>query len=942
MTKFKLNMLTVALATVGLSSYSIAAQETLADAEQRESPAEAREKAKAAASVEVIEIKGFRRSVAESINTKQYSNSIVDSVSAEDIGKLPDSSIAESIARLPGLSAQRLDGRASLISVRGMGGDFNTTTFNGREQVSIGDNRGVEFDLYPSEVISEVVVYKTPDASLITQGIGGTVDLRSVRPLDKSERIINANVRFEKNGLEAVNPDMDDQGKRGSIGYINQFNDGKVGVALAYAHMQSPNQEERWHAWNYDRNEDGIRRLGGAKPYVRSSELTRDSVLGVLEFAPNKDLHLTFDAMYVDFEDKQILRGVELPIGYGRDDGSSTIDILEERDGVATRFRANDVKGIVRNDVNFRQAELTSFGANVEYQLSDWTLEADLSYSKADRKLWVMESYATTGRGGNAGQGVGDDIIVEMNDSLTGATFTPSLDYSDRALFELGAARNWGVGEVGVDGQDGNLLTPETKDEMTTFKLAANRLLENDFFSSVEVGVNYSKREKSKVDYGEYLRVPNYVAGDVNSTLPIADKYYLGNVSLGYLGMGNMIAYDSLAMYHDGVYDSVVQGDTVPDKWRGTWTVFEDIYTTYVKADISSYVFDLPLYGNVGVQYVYTDQSSDGFQVSSRPEGGLNIDPTTQGDSYSNVLPSLNLVLKVTDEQQLRFGAARTVARPRMDQMNSSFSYGFDRGRNNPGVFNPDDLTTSPWSSGSGNPSLKPIVADQFDLSYEYYYTSEGYVAAAVFHKDIKDWVANNDTIFDFSDFNTPNPEDVPITNLGVNTIPDNVGDAKVSGAELTAVVPFNVLTEALDGFGAVLSATFLDSEVDVKGMQQEIPGLSDKVYNFTVYYEKAGFQFRTSMNYRSEYQGAVRNQTANLDTRTAAAETLWDAQLGYDFSESSIDALKGLSVTFQVQNITDEPFVTNFVDGETGQVIGAQDYQRYGRNFMLGFGYKF
>ena len=145
-------------------------------------------------------------------------------------------------------------------------------------------------------------------------------------------------------------------------------------------------------------------------------------------------------------------------------------------------------------------------------------LKKVLSYSKADRKLWVMESYATTGRGGNAGQGVGDDIIVEMNDSLTGATFTPSLDYSDRALFELGAARNWGVGEVGVDGQDGNLLTPETKDEMTTFKLAANRLLENDFFSSVEVGVNYSKREKSKVDYGEYLRVPNYVAGDVNST----------------------------------------------------------------------------------------------------------------------------------------------------------------------------------------------------------------------------------------------------------------------------------------------------------------------------------------------------------------------------------------------------------------------------------------
>ncbi|HEX5793342.1 MAG TPA: TonB-dependent receptor plug domain-containing protein, partial [Rheinheimera sp.] len=155
MTKFKLSMLTLALATVGLSTYSYAQEQTDADTAQL-SPAEAREKAKEEAKVEIIQIKGFRRSVAESMNTKRFSTNVVEAISAEDIGKLPDSSIAESIARLPGLTAQRLDGRASRVSIRGFGENESATTFNGREQVSIGDNRGVEFDLYPSEIMSGV------------------------------------------------------------------------------------------------------------------------------------------------------------------------------------------------------------------------------------------------------------------------------------------------------------------------------------------------------------------------------------------------------------------------------------------------------------------------------------------------------------------------------------------------------------------------------------------------------------------------------------------------------------------------------------------------------------------------------------------------------------------------------------------------------------------
>ena len=172
MKHYKLNLLTLALATAGFSATSHAAGQAAVDT-----------KAKAEEKVEVIQVSGIRRSLQMAQALKMESSSVVEAVSAEDIGKLPDMSIAESIARLPGLAAQRLDGRANVVSVRGLAPDFTTATLNGREQVTVGDNRSVEFDQYPSEMMNNVVVYKTPDASVMAQAIGGTIDMQTVRPL---------------------------------------------------------------------------------------------------------------------------------------------------------------------------------------------------------------------------------------------------------------------------------------------------------------------------------------------------------------------------------------------------------------------------------------------------------------------------------------------------------------------------------------------------------------------------------------------------------------------------------------------------------------------------------------------------------------------------------------------------------------------------------------
>ena len=190
--------------------------------------------------LEGVTVTGIRVGIENAIETKRQSTSIVEAISAEDIGKLPDTSIAESISRLPGLTSQRAEGRASAISLRGTDPGFTTALLNGREQVSTGDNRSVEFDQYPSELLSSVVVYKTPDSQLAAQGLAGTIDLRTIRPLDYGGDAIALNLRGEQNSNDNLGADSDDRGYRASFSFIDQFMDGRFGIAFGYAHLDSP------------------------------------------------------------------------------------------------------------------------------------------------------------------------------------------------------------------------------------------------------------------------------------------------------------------------------------------------------------------------------------------------------------------------------------------------------------------------------------------------------------------------------------------------------------------------------------------------------------------------------------------------------------------------------------------------------------------------------
>jgi iron complex outermembrane receptor protein len=491
-------------------------------------------------------------------------------------------------------------------------------------------------------------------------------------------------------------------------------------------------------------------------------------------------------------------------------------------------------------------------------------------------------------------------------------------------MFQLGGAQGWGNNlTVNGDAQDGFINLPHVDDRLNTYRLALDGAVEFGFISGLEVGIYYADREKAKADRGIYLTLPDYP--DVAA---IPDQYRLPDTSLDFIGMGSMISYDSFSFWADGNYTETEGGLTDAGRALGTWTVREEVTIAYAMAEFDTELGNIGLSGNFGLQVVDTDQSSDANAVDVL-DGFVRIQPTSGGDSYTEVLPSINAIFHLTDEHQIRAGAARTMSRSRMDRMNAGFGFTFD----------PAGIATggTPWTGNGANPGLRPQMADQFDLTYEYYFADDGFVGAAVFHKELRDWQVNVSEVVDFSGIQPPGGQTTDI-NFGLVSHWENSDGGSVRGVELQGAIPGRLIAGPLEGFGLVASATFLDSNLDIDGNEVQVPGLSDSVLNLTVYYENSGFEARVSGSKRDDFLGEVNAISFTRELVNVKDTEIWDAQLSYDFAESGIDMLRGLTLTLQAQNLTNEPFVT-YQNNDERQV---RDFQNYGRNYLLGARFRF
>ena len=933
---------------------------------------------------EIVSYGKFRQSLVDAIATKRDSSSIVEAISAEDIGKLPDSSIAESLSRLPGLAGERRNGRTSGISVRGFKEDYTAVTLNGRELLGIGDNRGVEYDLYPSEIISGVVVYKTPDATKTHQGIAGIVDLRTTRPLDAAPHIV-VNANYESNGLSSANPDFDDTGHRLALSYSDVFADDTIGVALAVATTESPSQEEQFRGWNYntisapgfpvtdpggavcdfDLADPGCsltgdeRGLEGHDSFVRSAVLERDTITGVIQYAPSDDVTITLDALYIDFTEDKVFRGVEEAHFWG----PPSIGVTSVDNNFVTEGYFDGFHSVVRNDAEEKTAELTTFGINVDWQLSDdWNLSVDAATSTSDKRVTNIESYSGTGRSGLADRPLTyRGWTMLPNGVLYGPHPTqsnPNLADSDTML--LAGPQSWGGGMAGFaddicpteaacttsDGtvlnynnaQDGFINEPVFDEELTTLRLELSRPLDWSVFTNVTAGVYYSDREKTKENRGFYLTAPTFPNAE-----PVPDQYRLGTTDLSFLGISDgMIAYDALALYQGGYYTAWEAAQLQTDRLGDTYGIEETLLTGFVSVDFDTEWGNVPVNGNFGVQIVNADQEASGFNVISNETGFVDAVPTTDGDSYTDVLPSFNINFELAEDHMLRASASKTLTRPRMDDMRPNFFSNFAFNWSNVIATDPE---SGPWSATSGNARLKPLEANNLDLTYEWYFSDDGFVAAGWFYKDLVNWHRDGQTIGDFSglyipgfhqaeDPNNPGVFSPPQTFLGVVNFREDGLEGFVRGFELQGNLPMGTFVDALEGLGVIASAAFYDGSLDNGA---SVPGLSEETYQGTLYYERGGFQARVSWTKRDDFRTEFPGLSLALTSTVDQGAEIIDAQIGFDFGLAGIEALDGLFISLQGQNLTDEDTLQT-----TGDAREVLKYQTFGANYLLNVNYKF
>ncbi|MDB6160097.1 MAG: TonB-dependent receptor [Gammaproteobacteria bacterium] len=865
--------------------------------------------------VETVTVTGIRAAIESAIAVKQESNSIVEAISAEDIGKLPDTSIAESISRLPGLTSQRSDGRASDISIRGTGPDLSTTLLNGREQVSTGDNRSIEYDQYPSELVSGVIIYKTPDATLVGQGLAGTIALQTTRPLEYGRRAIVLNIRGEKNSDAKLGSDSTNHGYRASFSYIDQYLDNTLGLTIGYARLDSPivgKEFGMYDPWKTNRDptsgnlehstlppntwiSDGIKSLAS------SGDNRRDGALATLEWKPNTALTSTLDVFYTKNTLDNDRRSVEANLGNypGQNVFSNPIYAGDTLVGAT-------VSGLVplaRNFSYLTKDQIIQAGWNNKWVADDWSIMGDVAYSRATRD---EHDYETQGQYQDKTTDTATFYLPESSQP----TFRLQNPYNNPAQVLVGPTI-YGAGYSRF---------PHVIDELKSVRLEGSHAI-GHWFSDVVVGVNYDDRKKDK-------RQPEANLNTIgNLSYQVPANLLLPAANLGFSGTPGSLAWSVpgvLAQFFQPVMPTTDAGYLVGK----TWKVFEKLTTVYVKGDLDQQLTDsIKLRGNIGVQVVHTDQSSSSRLFNDATQTAT---PLSDGKTFNDVLPAANLVLELPAEQALRFGVAKEVARARMDELaaSSEFSIG----------------TTGIPASTVGNPKLDPWRATAVDLSYEKYFAKKAYVSASLFYKDLKTYIYKQ--TIDGVDYTQivngipPGTYTYPILPAGFKTIPLNGKGGRVDGIELTASAPGELLTDWLAGFGAILSVSQTDSSIRVQGAAAgansdniTLPGLSKTVWNATVYFEKYGFSARVATRYRSNYIGEITDFSGSRALEYIRHEQITDLQTSYEFQHAP---LQGLSILFQVNNLTNTPFIDYAQDTRR-----IRDYETFGRDFFFGLNYK-
>jgi len=903
-----------------------------------------------AESIEEVVVTGFRASLNAALTDKRESAEAIDSIRAEDISKFPDSNLAESMQRIPGVSITRDAGEGRNIAVRGLGSQFTRVRINGMEAMSTtggtdssgGTNRNRQFDfnVFASELFSNLTARKTASADVDEGSLGATVDLQTARPFDFKQFTMVAGVKGAYNDLQG---DVD---PRATFLISNTFGDGHFGALFSAAYAQRSLIEEgqstvRWDLGNSvgGFNAASTPPAGTTMAQINSAfhpriprygRLTHDQdrlgLTGALQWQPNDANLINLDLLYSDFNakrDEDFLEAFSFSrnASQGGKPQSILTDAVIDANNTLAYAQFNDVD--IRSEARHDELETKFYSVTLsgDHHINDqWSIDELFGYSRSDFNN-PIQTTITLDRSNS------DGYSWDYRDNSR----LPAFNYN----FDVTNPANWGFQNFGGGYSSEIRLRPNGVDN--TFQVA-------------KINLNFAATDDWKFKFGLDYKKYNFVSWEQRraseTTVPV-------------LPAGTTLA--SMTELLKGFGDGLSIPAGVPTTWLmpnlNTFADTFDIYCNcgtfaltditnssargnnrgveekdsgaYLQADFSM-DWGIPVRGNLGVRYVETDMTSQGYSTTAQP--------VTAGNKYNDVLPSLNMVFEFTPDLLMRFGAAKVMTRPALGSVS-------------PGISNISLVGNLGVSTG--NPELDPIRAKTYDLGLEWYFQEGALLSGAIFYKDIDSFVQTLVENMPFVDSGLPLSLLAGTTLTGNEvfafTHPVNTEGGPLKGFEINYQQPFTFLPGKWANFGTLLNYTWVDSTIKyvtsatgaTPPIENDLVNLSPNAWNATLYYEGDGLSIRTSAAYRDAYLTAVPASNAPLnpnlpnnphqDAEGTNSTLFIDLSASYAFNDN-------FTVSFEAQNLTDEAN-DQFIDTTANRVVV---YTHTGRQFYLGARYKF
>ncbi|TGY33192.1 TonB-dependent receptor [Stenotrophomonas maltophilia] len=871
--------------------------------------------------LDTVTVTGYRASVEKALDIKRGESGMVDAIVAEDIGKFPDLNLAESLQRIPGVVITRDAGEGRNISVRGLGPDFTRVRINGMEAlttVGSGDQsggtnrgRGFDFNVFASDLFSQLIVRKTAQADVEEGSLGATVDLNTAKPFDYD------GFTFAASGQASYNDMAQKADPRMAALISNTFADGTFGALLSVAYSERQLLEEGSNTgrWAGGTSNGGFNPASTYKPalaanvnhprfprYVQMEhQQKRLGVTGSLQWKPTDRTELSLDALYSKIDatrDEHYIEAISFSRGASQQGKPETI----VRDGeirdnalVYGVFDNVDVRSENRHDewnTVFKQLAL-----NAQHQFTDdFKVSGKIGTSRSEHENPIQTTV----------------IMDKLN--VKGYSY----DYRGNSRFPV---LNYGIDPTDPNGwtlAEIRLRPQWVKNDFDTAQVDFNWNISPGFrLKGGFLGKDYSfaTREWRR---GSETAVPNFATGNKRVPADMTEQAGLGGItgSPSNWVVPSIDAFNQLFDIYSNtgtfaLTERVVNARSVEEKDRGG----------YLMGEFSTELGSIPLSGNFGVRYVKTKQSSTGYATVS----GAPVQSTVDRE-YSDTLPSLNLVAELTPDFLVRFGAAKVMARPGLGSLT-------------PGVT--VNVSGGARTVSGGNPNLDPIRANTADLGVEWYFSEGAMLGLALFYKDIESAVQTAREVRPYSSSGLPlsllegtgaGPDDD-----FVFSVPLNTPGGKLKGLEANYIQPFTFLPGRWSNLGLQLNYTYVDSQIQyltasgANSLNTDLTGLSKNSWNATLFYEGPVFAARVSATNRDDYLTQVPATEAGFDVHGMTGTTVIDASVRYKISDQ-------LELSLEAVNLTNEA---------SDEWVGSQwklplQYTETGRQYLLGLRYKF